>query len=156
MTKYQNLLFSIFTVFLLCNCAGTISPDFEPPVVSLHTFKMLPSESVTPSFEIGLHILNPNSDPLRFEGIFYSVDIEGYKVLSGVSNDLPTIEPYSEANIILEANVDLFKGVKLISSLLQDPRDTFQYSFKAKLDLQGFSPNINIKEEGQFNLREGI
>lgn len=156
MTKHLNLFFSFFTVFLLCNCAGTISPDFEPPVVSLHTFRMLPSESVTPRFEIGLHILNPNSDPLRFEGIFYSVDIEGYKVLSGVSNDLPTIEPYSEANIILEANVDLFKGVKLISSLLQDPRDTFQYNFKAKLDLQGFSPNIYIKEEGQFNLREGI
>ena len=110
MTKQLNLLFYFITVFLLCNCASTISPDFEPPVVSLHTFRMLPSESVTPRFEIGLHILNPNSDPLRFEGIFYSVDIEGYKVLSGVSNDLPTIEPYSEANIILEANVDLFMG----------------------------------------------
>lgn len=156
MNKQLNLLFSFLSIFLLCNCAGTISPDFEPPVVSLHTFKMLPNESVTPRFEIGLRILNPNSDPLRFDGIFYSVDIEGYKVLSGVSNDLPTIEPYSEANITLEANVDLFRGVRLISSLLQDPRDAFKYSFKAKLDLQGFSPNINIKEEGQLNLREGI
>ena len=128
-------------------------PGFEPPVVSLQSFKMLPQESVSPRFEIGLHIINPNRDPLNFEGIFYTVGIEGYNVLSGVSNDLPIVEPYGEANITLLANVDLFKGIKLITSLLQEPRDTFKYSFDAKLDLGGFSPNINLQEEGEFNLR---
>ncbi|MCP4337341.1 MAG: LEA type 2 family protein [Desulfobulbaceae bacterium] len=153
MQKNFNFLLLIFTLCFLCGCAGTMRPGFEPPVVSLHTFKMLPQESVTPRFEIGLHIINPNRDPLNFKGIFYTVGIEGYNVLSGVSNDLPTIEPYGEANIILLANVDLFKGIKLITSLLQEPRDTFKYSFDAKLDLGGFSPYINLQEEGEFNLR---
>lgn len=153
MQKNLRLLLLIFTLCFLCGCAGTMRPGFEPPVVSLQTFKMLPQESVSPRFEIGLHIINPNRDPLNFAGIFYTVGIEGYNVLSGVSNDLPTVEPYGEAKITLLADVDLFKGIKLITSLLQEPRDTFKYSFEAKLDLGGFSPNTYVKEEGEINLR---
>ena len=149
-------LLSILALCFLCGCAGKMSPGFEPPVVSLRTFKMLPQESVSPRFEIGLHIINPNRDSLNFDGIYYTVDIEGYKVLSGVSNTLPTVEPYGEADITLEANVDLIKGIKLITSLLQEPRDTFKYSFNAKLDLGGFTPNIKVQEEGEFNIRKGI
>jgi LEA14-like dessication related protein len=152
MQKNFSFLLLFFTLCFICGCAGTMRPGFEPPVVSLQSFKMLPQESVSPRFEIGLHIINPNRDPLNFEGIFYTVGIEGYNVLSGVSNDLPTVEPYGEANITLLANVDFFKGIKLITSLLQEPRDTFRYSFDAKLDLGGFSPNINVQEEGEFNL----
>jgi LEA14-like dessication related protein len=154
MPKKFSLLLSILAVFFLCSCAGTMSPDFDPPVVSLRTFKLLPQESVSPRFEIVLHIINPNRDPLNLEGIYYTVGIEGYNVLSGVSNTLPTVEPYGDANITLEANVDLFRGIKLIASLMQEPRDTFQYSFDAKLDLGGFSPNIKVQEEGEFNLRK--
>lgn len=156
MRKNTIFLPLIWTLCFLCGCAGRMSPDFEPPVVSLYTFKMLPQESVSPRFEIGLHIINPNRDPLKFEGIYYTVDIEGYNVLSGVSNTLPTVEPYGEANITLEANVDLIKGIKLITSLLQEPRDTFKYSFNGKLDLGGFSPNIKVQEEGEFNIRKGL
>ena len=83
-------LLSILALCFLCGCAGKMSPGFEPPVVSLRTFKMLPQESVSPRFEIGLHIINPNRDSLNFDGIYYTVDIEGYKLLSGVSNTLPT------------------------------------------------------------------
>lgn len=130
-----------------------MNPDFDPPVVSLRTFKMLPQESVTPGFEIGLHIINPNRDPLDLEGIYYTVAIEGYDVLAGVANNLPTVEPYGEADIVLQANVDLFKGIKLISSLMQGPRESFKYSFAAKLDVGGFLSNIVVQEEGEFNLR---
>lgn len=152
MQKFFSFLLLFFTLCFICGCAGTMRPGFEPPVVSLQSFKMLRQESVSPRFEIGLHIINPNRDPLNFEGIFYTVGIEGYNVLSGVSNDLPTVEPYGEANITLLANVDFFKEIKLLTSLLQEPRDTFRYSFDAKLDLGGFSPNINVQEEGEFNL----
>jgi LEA14-like dessication related protein len=152
-TNHCCLLF-LLVFFFLCSCAGTLRPGFEPPVVSLRTFKMLPQETVTPSFEIGLHIINPNRTPLNLEGIYYTVGIEGYNLLSGVSNSLPTVEPYGEANITLKASVDLFKGIKLISSLLQEPKDTFKYSFDAKLDLGGFSPSIKVQEEGEFDLRK--
>ena len=137
----------------LSGCAGITNPDFEQPVVSLSSFRMVPQQTVGPKFEIGLHIINPNRQALSFEGIFYTVTIEGYDVLAGVSNDLPTVDPYGEADITLEASVDLVKSIRLISSLMQQPRDSFKYSFKAKLDPGGLNPRITIQEDGEFDLQ---
>lgn len=153
MHKFFGLLFVIWFFFLLVGCAGMMRSSLSPPDVSLQTFKVLPQQGVGPRFEIGLHIINPNREPLNFIGIYYTVDIEGYKVLSGVSNNLPTVEPYGEADIYLEADVDLLSGIRLLSSLMNDPRDSFKYGFKAKLDPRGYAPDIIIQEEGEFNLR---
>ncbi len=138
---------------LLSGCAGITNSHFEQPVVSLSSFRMVPQQAVSPKFEIGLHIINPNREALSFEGIFYTVTIEGYDVLAGVSNDLPTVDPYGEADITIDASVDLVKSIRLISSLMQQPRDRFKYSFKAKLDPGGLNPRITIQEDGEFDLQ---
>jgi len=153
MTKYIHLTLIILVVALLSGCASTMNPNFESPVVSLHTFKVLPQQGITPSFEIGLQIINPNRDPLELQGIYYTVAVEGYKILAGVSDELPTVKPYSKADITLIANVDIVRGISFISSLMQDPRDSFEYSFDAKLDPGGFTPKILIQEKGKFNLK---
>lgn len=155
MHKFFGLLLVIWSFSLLGGCAGMMRSSLNPPDVSLQTFKVLPQQGVGPRFGIGLHIINPNREPLNFFGIYYTVDIEGYKVLSGVSNNLPTVEPYGEADIYLEAGVDLLSGIRLLSSLMNDPRDSFKYGFKAKLDPRGYLPDIIIQEEGEFNLRGG-
>ncbi len=148
----MNILLAMFTVFVLGGCAGKMNPNFDPPVVSLHTFRALPQQGMTPTFEIGLNILNPNRDPLELEGIYYTVSIEGYQVLAGVSNDLPTVEPYGQADVTLLANVDVIGGINFFASLIKDPREVFEFSFNAKLDPGGFNPKILIQEKGEFSL----
>jgi LEA14-like dessication related protein len=147
------VILGLWVLSLLSGCAGMTNSQFEQPVVSLSSFRMLPQEMVSPKFEIGLHIINPNRESLSFEGIYYTVNIEGYDVLAGVSNNLPTVDPYGEADVLLEANVDLLKSIRLISSLMQQPRDRFKYSFNAKLDPGGLNPKITIQEDGEFNLQ---
>lgn len=147
------VILGLWLLALLSGCAGMTNSQFEQPVVSLSSFRMLPQEMVSPKFEIGLHIINPNRESLSFEGIYYTVTIEGYDVLAGVSNNLPTVDPYGEADVLLEANVDLLKSIRLISSLMQQPRDRFKYSFNAKLDPGGLNPKITIQEDGEFNLQ---
>jgi LEA14-like dessication related protein len=153
MSKGFVSIIGLWLVSLLGGCAGMTNPHFEPPVVSLSSFRMVPQQAVSPTFEIGLHIINPNREPLSFEGIYYTVNIEGYDILAGVSNDLPTVDPYGEADVTLEAGVDLVKSIRLISSLMQQPRDRFTYSFKAKLDPGGLNPRITIQEDGEFSLQ---
>lgn len=147
------VILGLWVLSLLSGCAGMTNSQFEQPVVSLSSFRMLPQEMVSPKFEIGLHIINPNRESLSFEGIYYTVNIEGYDVLAGVSNNLPTVDPYGEADVLLEANVDLLKSIRLISSLMQQPRDRFKYSFNAKLDPGGLNPKLTIQEDGEFNLQ---
>lgn len=154
MYRARVVILGLWLLSLLSGCAGMTNFQFEQPVVSLSSFRMLPQEMVSPKFEIGLHIINPNRESLSFEGIYYTVTIEGYDVLAGVSNNLPTVDPYGEADVLLEANVDLLKSIRLISSLMQQPRDRFKYSFNAKLDPGGLNPRITIQEDGEFNLQK--
>ncbi len=152
MYRYLNILLVAVICIFLSGCAGRMNPNFEPPVVSLHTFRALPQQGMTPTFEIGLNILNPNRDPLELEGIYYTVSIEGYQVLAGVSSDLPTVPAYGQSDISLLANVDVIGGINFFASLISDPREVFEFSFNAKLDPGGFNPKILIQEKGEFSL----
>ena len=152
MKRDVQIFVLLLLVMVLSGCAGVTPTSYEQPVVSLQTFRILPQTGGAPRFEIGLQVINPNRESLSFEGIFYTVEIEGYRVLAGVSNDLPTVAPYSEAAITLEAGIDLIEGIRLINRLMMNPRETFHYAFKAKLDPGGFSRSIVVEEEGEINM----
>lgn len=151
MLRYLKLcLFSFLLLILLSACAATRS-NYVPPTVGLKSFRLIPSDSFVPKFEIGLNVLNPNRDSLNLEGIFYTINVENHRILAGVANDLPEIEGYGEADITLEATVDVISGAKLLQTLLISPQSSFDYSFKAKLDLGTFHPPITITEKGHFS-----
>lgn len=137
------------SIFLQSGCAR-FTPGYDEPSVGLKTFRLLPAEGLIPTFEIGLHIINPNSEPLRIKGIYYTIAVEGHRVLAGVADDLPEIKGYGEADITIEATVDLLSGVRLLRSLLIEPATTFAYTFNAKLDMGPFLPTMNIVEKGQL------
>jgi len=139
-------------VLPLWGCAGLTS-DFEAPAVSISTFKALPGQGVVPRFEIGLHIINPNRSPLALKGMVYTISIEGYKILTGVANDLPAIEAYGEGDIRLEAGVDLFSSIMFFTGLAKEGRDEFNYSLAAKLDVGTLAPVIRVNREGRFSLK---
>ena len=82
----NGLLLSFFAFFL--QACATLDPDYEEPVVTISSFRALPSEGAMPSFEIGLHILNPNSSSLQLEGIVYTVSVQGHDLVKGVGKDV--------------------------------------------------------------------
>ncbi|HKL27383.1 MAG TPA: LEA type 2 family protein [Desulfuromonadales bacterium] len=135
----------------ISGCAG-LDGDFETPTVGVSSFRILPSEGVVPRFEIGLHIVNPNRTPLRLDGIVYSVILEGHKILTGVSGDLPVIAGYGEGDITLTATPDLLSSASLLSSLMNRPRQTFAYELHARLDIGQLRPRINVREQGEVSL----
>ncbi len=147
----KNLLIALF--LLISGCA-TLHPSFETPDVRLISFRLLPSESLSPRFEIGLHVINPNMAPLPLKGMSYKIYIEGHQLLSGVTNNLSVIEGYSEEDIMLEATADLFSGLQLLSELMAAPRETFSYELKAKLDIGSILPSIHINETGEILLQQ--
>lgn len=137
-------------LLLISGCAGMQS-HYDTPSVSLTSFRFIPGESIVPKFEIGLRIINPNRDPLDLAGLFYNVTIEGHNILSGVANDLPSIEGYGQEDILLEASVDVVGGAKLLQSILHGPKDSYRYGFNAKLDLGSLTPPLRIAEQGEFS-----
>jgi hypothetical protein len=146
----MRLLIVIFAA-LLSSCA-TLSPGYEEPTVTLSSFRALPSEGMVPAFEIGLRIINPNSQPLNLEGIVYTVSLEGYELVKGVGKDFPAIEGYSEGEVKLTASANLLAGIRFVGDMMQSGEESLEYEFKAKLDLGGLYPSIKVREAGEINL----
>jgi hypothetical protein len=153
--KHTNLSPAIFVLvfsFLMLTSCATLDPDYEEPTVTINSFRALPSEGMVPAFEIGLHILNPNSSSFQLEGIVYTVSIQGHDVVKGVGKDFPLIEGYSEQTVKLTAIANLFAGMRLIMDLMNSPNKDLEYEFEAKLDTGGFGPSIKVREKGSFRL----
>jgi LEA14-like dessication related protein len=153
--KHTNLSSAIFVLvfsFLMLTSCATLDPDYEEPTVTINSFRALPSEGMVPAFEIGLHILNPNSSSFQLDGVVYTVSIQGHDVVKGVGKDFPLIEGYSEQTVKLTATANLFAGMRLIMDLMNSPNKDLEYEFEAKLDTGGFGPSIRVKEKGSFRL----
>lgn len=143
----------IVAALALQACAG-LRPGFETPSVTVSSFRPLPGDGAVPRFEIGLHIVNPNREALKLEGLAYTVSLEGRELVKGVDNDLPVIEGYGEGDVKLTATPNLLGGIRLVTDLMASPRDRFSYALEAKLDLGAFTPAIRVRDEGEIALRQ--
>jgi LEA14-like dessication related protein len=147
------IAFPSLLVILVCGCA-VLQPGYAPPVVHITSFKAVPAEGTIPQFEIRLHIINPNRSPLELEGIAYTIALEGYKIMTGVSNQLPAIDAYGEGHVTLTASVDLFSSIGFVSDLIRNrERDQIAYRFSAKLDTGTMVPLIRVTQEGELSLK---
>ncbi len=148
----SRLLFLALGVVILQACAS-VMPEMDPPKVALESFDSIPGESGAPRFRIQLRVTNPNKQSLDIAGIAYSVDILDRELISGVTNDVPLIEGYSEEVVTMEAGLQLFELVRLLAGLGQSPGDELQYRLSAKIDFNGFIPTQRIEESGSIRLQ---
>jgi len=147
----SSRLFLLMVILLLQACAS-LAPDYEKPTVTLSSFRALPSSGGMPTFEIGLHILNPNAAAIRLEGIVYTVSIQGHDVVKGVGKDFPVIEGYTEQTVKLTATANLLAGIRLVMDLMNTPGEDLEYEFEAKLDTGGIGRDIRVRESGTFKM----
>lgn len=152
MTAIKRIPILLFVFFLLHGCAA-LQPEIDPPKVTLESFKALPSQGGSPRFEIKLRIANPNKQSFDIAGISYSVEIQGQELISGVTNEVPLIEAYSEEVVTLEAGLQLFHLLRLLAGLGMQPTDTLEYRFMGKIDFKGFVPTQRVEESGEITLR---
>ena len=147
----RKFIFLAGFLLLLSACAS-LRPDFEEPTVTVTSFRALPTESIAPRFEIGLHIINPNRSALKLHGLAYSVELEGHRILTGVANQLPVIAAYGEGDVLLQASPDLFSTLNLFADLMSQPRESFRYKLEAQLDVGVLLPKIRVEKSGEISL----
>ena len=137
----------------LSSCAG-MGSGYEIPTVSVQSFRPIDSDDGggLPKFEIILHVINPNLDPLELAGISYSISLDNKELIKGVGADLPVIDGYSEGSFSVIAGFNVLAGIQLFRSLLEKDTDSFDYSFKAKLDPGAYKRKIRISDSGSISL----
>lgn len=137
----------------LAACSGIRGGPFEAPTVTLDSFRLLPSEGLSPRFLIGLRVINPNPVAIDLRGISYDVELEGQRLLTGVAGNLARVPPYAESEIELQAGVNLLGSIRLLNDLLTDAsRDRLAYVFRARLDVAGLPQRLTLEETGELTL----
>ena len=146
---YRFVVVCMFS--LVASCASLYS-ELDPPKVNIESVKSLPSEGIGPRFEIKLRVMNPNKQDLDIAGISYSIDILDRELVSGVTSDVPLIPAYSEEVVTLNAGINMFQFLRLLSGLGKTNTDALGYRFSAKIDFNGFIPTQRVEETGVLNL----
>jgi len=150
----MNNLYSLLACLLIAVLPGctSLDSDFETPTVTINSFRAVPSDSGAPSFEIGLRVLNPNREALDLQGVAYTISLEGRELVTGVGKDLPVIPAYSEGIFTVTASASLFQGFRLITDLMNSPKEKLSYEVATKLDVGTFRPAIRVKDAGEISL----
>lgn len=150
MRPFSRLFIFLLASLMLSACA-TLSPNFQQPQVSVTGISIAPeSKGISPLFNIGLRVVNPNRSALPLQGMTYSVEVEGHRLLTGATADLPRIAAYDTADIMIQASPDLFGSARLLNQLLSGQQQGLKYLFKAQLDVGRLLPLITIEEKGEL------
>ncbi len=149
--KYHLFLTVLISLWLV-GCAS-LSPDYDSPKVTVESFRALPSDGVGSRCEIKLRVVNPNKQALDIAGISYSIDVLDKELLSGVTNDVPVIEGYSEEEVVLEASVNFFRVLPLLAKFGRNQSEALDYRFSAKIDFNGYTPTQRVEETGTIALK---
>ncbi|WP_116364189.1 LEA type 2 family protein [Parahaliea mediterranea] len=144
-------LLCLAALLLAGGCASLIA-DMDPPAVTVENVRALPSQEAGPRFEITLRVANPNKQALDIAGISYTIDILDHELVSGVTNQVPRIEAYSEQTVKLQAGVHLFQMLRLLADLGRSQGEALDYRFAAKIDFNGFVPTQRVEETGSLRL----
>lgn len=139
---------------LLGGCAA-LKPGFESPDVKVTGLEVLPSERGFLGTRIAVDLLvsNPNSSDLSVQGMSYSMALEDYKLLSGVTDQVPVLTAYRETPLRLVLSVDLIEGLRMFEHLLRGSRAEMEYTFAAKLDL-GWQGSVRINQRGTLGTED--
>lgn len=141
--------------FLLSACASW-QPGFEEPTVKVTGLRLLPSQGMSQRIGLDLAIANPNAKDLSLRGISYTIGIENFSVLSGVTDEVPVLKAYQETPVSLIVSANILQVARLFEYFSRAGiKDSVSYNFEAKLDFNAFLPAMRVQETGSIPLTQG-
>ena len=121
---------------LLSGCATLQRP--EPPGIAVTSIKLGQAQGINQPIVFGLNITNPNRAPLNIQGMKYQLSLNGYDLLEGVSNNIPVVEGYGQAQLELTAYTKIINALRFVNNVLQGSgSQNVNYTLHATVDLGG-------------------
>lgn len=145
----------LLIIFMCLSACATLRPNFQTPEIKVANITPSANSGLEQSFDILLRVTNPNAKALDLVGMTYKIQLDGFNVISGVANDIPSIAGYGEELVKVKASIGLIEGVKFLGSLMSKSNSNLKYKISAKLDtgilLLG---NIPVSNSGEINLSD--
>lgn len=150
--RFGSTCLILMSACLILGCAA-LRPVLDEPNIQVTSIELLPARGLQQRIALGLIISNPNAQDLSVIGISYSIGIENFSVLSGVSDQLPLLKAYQDTPVMLEVSANLLELVRLLEYLSRQKDYTdMTYHFNAKLDFNAWLPTMHVNKTGQLPL----
>jgi LEA14-like dessication related protein len=102
---------------------------------------------------VQVRVQNPNDAAVEYNGVALTVDVNGKKLASGVSDETGTVPRYGESVLTIPVTAPLFAMVRQGLSFLTDSTpDELRYEVKGKLE-GGLFGTKRFSDTGTFNLQ---
>ena len=151
-SKILAAVLFIICSFVLAGCSS-LQQKLEQPTVKVAGLQLLPAQGLNQPIEVSLLIANPNDRDLSLRGMSYTVGIENFDVLSGVSDQLPVLTAYKETPVKVVVTANVLQLVRLIEHFGRNGvKENVNYNFAAKLDFSAWLPDLRINEKGSIPL----
>jgi LEA14-like dessication related protein len=150
----QYLLSIIWlSLCVMVSACAHFGAGLEPPKIRVDSIQVLEAQGLNQRFRVGLRVINPNDRALPIKGLSYSLSLNGYGLLDGVTSRVPTLEPFSETSVEVEATTDLVAALRLLNEFVQRPdMQHLTYALTAKVSIQGWLGKITVEESGEVPL----
>ena len=153
--RYGLSILLAFVCVMVGACAH-LGAGLESPKVRVESLQVLEPRGLSQRFLVGLRVINPNDRALPVKGLSYTLALNGYDLLEGVTATVPTLEPFSETLVEVEAATDLVAALRLLNNLTRpDAVDNVTYALTAKVSVQGWPGRLTVKETGEVPLFGG-
>ncbi len=124
-------------ILLLTSCASW-RPDFQEPEVLLANLEMLPGEGFEQRARLTLRIQNPNDVAIPIEGMSFTLELQGSKFATGVSDQKLVVEPFSEALLKVEVATNIYRAGRILMDMMNTSAESLDYRLITRIRTDRF------------------
>jgi LEA14-like dessication related protein len=135
----------------LCSCA-TLSSNSDPLNVSVAGVEPLDGEGFELRLAVKVRIQNPNDAPIDYNGVALTLELNGKKFGTGVSDETGTVPRYGETVITLPVTVGPFNMARQVLGFLNTGDiKSVSYAVHGKLE-GGLFGTKRFSDKGTFEM----
>ena len=155
MTPARSIRILVLTLVCFTAACSTL-PGRDPPAVSVAGIEPLQGQGLELRMLLKLRVQNPNDTPIDYNGVAVSLDVQGRKFASGVSDAAGSVPRFGESVIAIPVTIPAFQIARQILGIANaPPTGKFRYEMKGKLNASVFG-TTRFTSQGELELPQGV
>jgi LEA14-like dessication related protein len=143
-------LLPILALSILTGCATL--PNSDPLSIDVAGIEPLPGEGLELRLAVTIRVQNPNNAAVEYSGAALSLDLNGRKLASGVSDAAGTVPRYGETTLTVPVTISAFNMVRQVFGFIEaDAQGEVRYRVRGKLE-GGIFGTRRFSDEGSMQL----
>jgi LEA14-like dessication related protein len=145
-------LLCLAATLLLSACTTLGLP--QPVEVDVVGIEALPGRGMEGRFLVTLRVVNPNDQPVDYDGVHVVLELRGNRLASGVSDDRGTVPRFGEAVVAVPMSVPVSALVRQALDVASGGTPRADYRLRGRLAGPGFG-GVSFESRGDLSLPGG-